>query len=244
VSAPGSASASGSGSASALGVDWYAPQIALRVSGQISSNTSRNSSNDVEPLTHTAFCGDGPAAGVFGRGLGLGLGLGLDSDSGFRSFPSTVVFRAYTRTAPPPWPAAARRRIPLASMSASKGIPRAPPSVNVFEFLNYRAFLRAYYAAEKVRRPAFSHRFFSRRPRRPGRCGRLPGAAATPARVPRSRRQGDLHLRDRQHQIHYDRVPRWPQRACDGAGPRVVRDRQAPSVHRFAVRACILARVL
>lgn len=47
-------------------------------------------------------------------------------------------------------------------MSATKGIPRTPPSVNVFEFLDYRAFLRAYYAAEKVRRPAFSHRFFSR----------------------------------------------------------------------------------
>ncbi len=36
------------------------------------------------------------------------------------------------------------------------------PSVNVFEFLDYRAFLRAYYAAEKARKPAFSHRFFSR----------------------------------------------------------------------------------
>jgi uncharacterized protein (TIGR02147 family) len=50
-------------------------------------------------------------------------------------------------------------------MSATKtpGKPlRAPPSVNVFEFLDYRAFLRAYYAAEKARRPAFSHRFFSR----------------------------------------------------------------------------------
>jgi uncharacterized protein (TIGR02147 family) len=36
------------------------------------------------------------------------------------------------------------------------------PGINVFEFLDYRAFLRAYYAAEKERRPAFSHRFFSR----------------------------------------------------------------------------------
>ena len=36
------------------------------------------------------------------------------------------------------------------------------PSVNVFEYLDYRAFLRAYYAAEKERRPAFSYRFFSR----------------------------------------------------------------------------------
>ncbi|MBI2392625.1 MAG: TIGR02147 family protein [Deltaproteobacteria bacterium] len=39
---------------------------------------------------------------------------------------------------------------------------RTPPSVNVFEFLDYRAFLRAYYDSEKKRRPAFSHRFFSR----------------------------------------------------------------------------------
>jgi uncharacterized protein (TIGR02147 family) len=41
-------------------------------------------------------------------------------------------------------------------------IARTQPSVSVFEFLDYRAFLRAYYAAEKARRPAFSHRFFSR----------------------------------------------------------------------------------
>jgi uncharacterized protein (TIGR02147 family) len=40
--------------------------------------------------------------------------------------------------------------------------PKKPPSVNVFEFLDYRAFLRAFYTAEKLRRPAFSHRFFSR----------------------------------------------------------------------------------
>jgi uncharacterized protein (TIGR02147 family) len=39
--------------------------------------------------------------------------------------------------------------------------PRSP-GVNVFEFLDYRAFLREYYTAEKARRPAFSHRFFSR----------------------------------------------------------------------------------
>jgi uncharacterized protein (TIGR02147 family) len=39
---------------------------------------------------------------------------------------------------------------------------RSGPSVNVFEFLDYRAFLRAFYAAEKLRKPAFSHRFFSR----------------------------------------------------------------------------------
>ncbi len=36
------------------------------------------------------------------------------------------------------------------------------PSVNPFEFLDYRAYLRAHYHAEKERRPAFSHRFFSR----------------------------------------------------------------------------------
>ena len=39
---------------------------------------------------------------------------------------------------------------------------RSTPSVNVFEFLDYRAFLRAFYAAEKLRKPAFSHRYFSR----------------------------------------------------------------------------------
>lgn len=36
------------------------------------------------------------------------------------------------------------------------------PAVDVFQFLDYRAFLRAHYTAEKARRPAFSHRFFSR----------------------------------------------------------------------------------
>lgn len=41
--------------------------------------------------------------------------------------------------------------------------PRTRPApVSVFEFLDYRAFLRAHYAAEKERKPAFSHRFFSR----------------------------------------------------------------------------------
>ena len=34
--------------------------------------------------------------------------------------------------------------------------------MNVFEFLDYRAFLRAHYETEKQRRAAFSHRFFSR----------------------------------------------------------------------------------
>lgn len=43
-----------------------------------------------------------------------------------------------------------------------KALPRTAPAVNVFEFLDYRAFLRAYYDSEKKRRPAFSHRFFSR----------------------------------------------------------------------------------
>ena len=45
---------------------------------------------------------------------------------------------------------------------SSGRIARSAPGVDVFEFLDYRAFLRAYYAAEKARRPAFSHRFFSR----------------------------------------------------------------------------------
>lgn len=48
------------------------------------------------------------------------------------------------------------------SAAKDKAPGRTPPSVNVFEFLDYRAFLRAYYTAEKARRPAFSHRFFSR----------------------------------------------------------------------------------
>ena len=34
---------------------------------------------------------------------------------------------------------------------------------SVFEFVDYRAFLRAYYEAEKARRPTFSYRYFSRR---------------------------------------------------------------------------------
>jgi len=44
---------------------------------------------------------------------------------------------------------------------ASARTPRSQPSVNVFEFLDYRAYLRAVYAAEKRRRPAFSYRFWS-----------------------------------------------------------------------------------
>ncbi len=40
--------------------------------------------------------------------------------------------------------------------------PRTPSAVNVFEYLDYRAFLRAHYESEKQRRPVFSHRFFSR----------------------------------------------------------------------------------
>ena len=47
-------------------------------------------------------------------------------------------------------------------MPAKSGTERRTPAVNVFEFLDFRAFLRAYYTAEKERRPAFSHRFFSR----------------------------------------------------------------------------------
>ncbi len=42
------------------------------------------------------------------------------------------------------------------------GAKERPAAVNVFEFLDYRAYLRAHYAAEKERKPAFSHRFFSR----------------------------------------------------------------------------------
>ncbi len=48
-------------------------------------------------------------------------------------------------------------------MAAGKlEVSKKAPGVNVFEFLDYRAYLRAYYTAEKERRPAFSHRFFSR----------------------------------------------------------------------------------
>jgi uncharacterized protein (TIGR02147 family) len=48
-------------------------------------------------------------------------------------------------------------------MAAKDPPPRTrTPAVDVFQFLDYRAFLRAYYTAEKARRPAFSHRFFSR----------------------------------------------------------------------------------
>lgn len=50
----------------------------------------------------------------------------------------------------------------MSAAKPQKGVPRSAPSVNVFEYLDYRAFLRAYYTAEKERRPAFSHRFFSR----------------------------------------------------------------------------------
>lgn len=48
------------------------------------------------------------------------------------------------------------------NVKAARAPARTPPSVSVFEFLDYRAFLRAYYDSEKKRRPAFSHRFFSR----------------------------------------------------------------------------------
>jgi uncharacterized protein (TIGR02147 family) len=34
---------------------------------------------------------------------------------------------------------------------------------SVFEFVDYRAYLRAYYETEKARRPAFSYRYFARR---------------------------------------------------------------------------------
>lgn len=60
-------------------------------------------------------------------------------------------------------PAPAPGEGPRVSAPRLKGsAPRTAPVVNVFEYLDYRAFLRAHYAAEKARRPAFSHRFFSR----------------------------------------------------------------------------------
>ena len=54
---------------------------------------------------------------------------------------------------------------PQSSVDAARATsPRVrAPGVNVFEYLDYRAFLRAHYAFEKARRPAFSHRFFSRK---------------------------------------------------------------------------------
>lgn len=39
---------------------------------------------------------------------------------------------------------------------------RRKPSVDVFEYLDYRQFLRAFYEAEKQRRTAFSYRYFAR----------------------------------------------------------------------------------
>lgn len=41
--------------------------------------------------------------------------------------------------------------------------PTKPPPPSVFDHLDYRAFLRAFYAYEKERRAAFSYRYFSRR---------------------------------------------------------------------------------
>ena len=40
--------------------------------------------------------------------------------------------------------------------------PAKPTAPAVYDFLDYRAYLRAFYAAEKARRPTFSHRLFSR----------------------------------------------------------------------------------
>jgi uncharacterized protein (TIGR02147 family) len=39
---------------------------------------------------------------------------------------------------------------------------RRKPSVDVFDYLDYRQFLRAFYEAEKQRRPSFSYRFLAR----------------------------------------------------------------------------------
>jgi uncharacterized protein (TIGR02147 family) len=41
--------------------------------------------------------------------------------------------------------------------------PRPPDRPSVFEFVDHRAYLKAYYEAEKARRPAFSYRYFARR---------------------------------------------------------------------------------
>lgn len=41
--------------------------------------------------------------------------------------------------------------------------PRRSHRPSVFEFVDYRAFLRAYYETEKARRPTFSYRYFARR---------------------------------------------------------------------------------
>lgn len=41
--------------------------------------------------------------------------------------------------------------------------PRPPERPSVFEFVDHRAYLGAYYEAEKTRRPAFSYRYFARR---------------------------------------------------------------------------------
>lgn len=40
---------------------------------------------------------------------------------------------------------------------------RRPHRPSVFEYLDYRAYLRDFYDAEKARRPAFSYRYFARR---------------------------------------------------------------------------------
>lgn len=45
-------------------------------------------------------------------------------------------------------------------MSVRRSHPHRP---SVFEYVDYRAYLRAYYEAEKARRPAFSYRYFARR---------------------------------------------------------------------------------
>ncbi len=40
---------------------------------------------------------------------------------------------------------------------------RRPNRPNIFEFIDFRAYLRAYYASEKNRRSSFSYRYFARR---------------------------------------------------------------------------------
>lgn len=47
-------------------------------------------------------------------------------------------------------------------MATRRAPKRAPSEVNVYDFLDYRAYLRAYYEAAKRTRPSFSFRLFSK----------------------------------------------------------------------------------
>jgi uncharacterized protein (TIGR02147 family) len=73
---------------------------------------------------------------------------------------SRAVYGWYTNSRICPW---SIPPVPARVRGVAQGrAPRTLSGVNVFEFLDYRAYLRAVYAAEKQRRPAFSHRYFSR----------------------------------------------------------------------------------